>query len=44
MGKRGSNVSRGIDEAEGCEECEELNEDPAHFRDFNADLDRAHFV
>ena len=38
MGKRGSNVSRGIDEAEGCEECEELNQKLAHFRYLNAEL------
>ena len=38
MGKRGSNVSRGIDEAEGSEECEELNEERALFRYLNAEL------
>ena len=38
MGKRGSNVSRGIDEAEASEECEELNQERAHFRYLNAEL------
>jgi len=33
MGKRGSNVSRGIDEAEGSEECEELNQRSERFSD-----------
>ena len=43
MGKRGSNVSRGIDEAEGSEECEELNQERALFRYLNAELGRSRF-